>query len=163
MRGPRRVSRSHPPNTPPLTSPALSLPSPQLGKGGTSLAAIRVSPGGLHACRSLTLALPGTRGGVAVRARGVAGVRWDGRPEFSVDVDDVRPLPLVAAAAGTALLSGKALGAARPLAAVTLRVPTLYDAWTARLDGRFVAQRTGGPGGGGLAVDVRELSFFLDV
>ncbi len=93
----------------------------------------------------------------------MAGVRWDGRPEFSVDVDDVRPLPLVALAATGALASGKALSAARPLASVTLCVPSLYDAWTARLDGRFVAQRTGGPDGGGLAVDVRELSFFLDV
>ena len=94
----------------------------------------------------------------------MAGVTWSGRPEFSLDVDDVRPLPLVAAAAAGALASGKALGVARPLLSRTFRVPSLYDPWTVRLDGRAVAQRTAGSGGsGGLAVDVRELSFFLDL
>jgi len=99
-----------------------------------------------------------------VRARGLAGVTWTGRPEFSVDLDDVRPLPLVAAAAAGALASGKALGAARPVMSRTFRVPTLHDPWTARVDCRAVAQRTtGADGGGGLALDVRELSFFLDL
>jgi hypothetical protein len=150
----------------PIPTPApLSLPSPlpppQLAKGDRALAALRLSPGGLHACRVFTLALPFTGGRVALRARGLAGVSWGGRPEFSFDVDDVRPAPLVVAAAGAALASGQCLSVARPLATACVRVPSLYDAWTVRADGRFAAQRTGK--GAAVGVDVKEVSFFLDL
>ena len=97
--------------------------------------ALRVTPHAAQASRTFTLSLPG---GIALALRGVAGLTLSDSPVFGVDVDSVSPPPLVAAAAAGLLAAGKPLAGAKAVPLWTVKVPGLYDPWTALVSGRVV-------------------------
>ena len=114
-----------------------SLFNHQLTINGRAVAALRVTPSSLQASRAVTLALPG----VSLLLRLVAGVQADGSPLYGFDVDSVSPPPLVAAAAAGWLAAGRPLAGCKAVRLATVKVPGLYEPWTAT-----VREREGGGG-----------------
>ena len=162
-----------------------SLFNHQLTINGRAVAALRVTPSSLQASRAVTLALPG----VSLLLRLVAGVQADGSPLYGFDVDSVSPPPLVAAAAAGWLAAGRPLAGCKAVRLATVKVPGLYEPWTATVrerEGRGGGEEAGvqknkrnhtpppphtqaevragvRKKGNGLTADLRELNFVLDV
>ena len=72
----------------------------------------------------------------------MAGVQADGSPLYGFDVDSVSPPPLVAAAAAGWLAAGRPLAGCKAVRRATVKVPGLYEPWTAT-----VREREGRGGG----------------
>ncbi|KAK9842548.1 hypothetical protein WJX81_005458 [Elliptochloris bilobata] len=124
----------------------------QLQRKGSTFATLRATPQMLMLRKSFHLTPPK----VSFTLHTMAGVTYEGRPEFGFDVDNIKPTQVVAAAALAMLVLGKPLAGSRAFGGMQFGLPVNGDA-VAKGEAKAMVERHGK----GLQISLKQLNGVL--